>query len=548
MKKAILAALIVCLAYYGGKAQTYAILSSCSNNGNGLAWPCASSSGGAGPFNAIPASQTRGASYCMGPGTYSLGTTTVLSTPDSGTSTITLLSPTSTNECSLVSGFNAIADVGQAETGPLNFQSDYWTLSGEYRSTSTGNPWTDWFVEAGYGIKVDNQASYNSGTGVGVPVNATAAIIAGIPGTSPVGNITVQYVDIQGSGDVSGSTSAKDDGFHTSWAEGCPTAPCANTLPQSIPGITLTKSYVHDLGLGGGFVCDSCTGAAVTYNGFDRAEVTPNNHSEMISFRCWQSGSNVTGNDANETIAYNIVWDDNATADIATPCQTDIHPSTWDIYGNFFGVNGSRMNTLYTCPSNPTGNQLECGVGDGFLSLWNFTTWGGYLHVFNNTIYAIDDYQGLGIGFGTQGRCLHDWGGANPTSMGTVLFLNNIWIGCIGGIQLPTSCPATGSCTQYTDDYNSFFDITGTVTAPGSNNQTSGTNPAVNLGQTAGAYNFSLASDTSTWSNTSSILAANNTDMLGHTRTTSRGALQFEPALGPSSSVQGASVSGATIH
>jgi len=118
--------------------------------------------------------------------------------------------------------------------------------------------------------------------------------------------------------------------------------------------------------------------------------------------------------------------------------------------------------------------------------------------------------------------------------MGTVAFYNNLYFNCAENVS-PPPCP--GACTSYTEDYNSYFGMTDTNDNGAHAQSKSSLNPFVNANyQVANDNNFALtgASDpTSAWFNTSSLLAGNSTDLMGNTRSSSRGALQFVSASDP---------------
>src|SRR5580698_8029189 len=72
------------------QATNHAIVTSatCSNNGDGTSWSCATSNGGPGAFVGVPATLTRGDIYYLCDGNY--GNHLSLSTAASGTTTIEL--------------------------------------------------------------------------------------------------------------------------------------------------------------------------------------------------------------------------------------------------------------------------------------------------------------------------------------------------------------------------------------------------------------------------------------------------------------------------
>jgi hypothetical protein len=451
-----------------------------------------------------PGGLSRGDTYWVSAGTYSSGGIT-FTTPDSGGSVITIQAATDSRHGSGSTGWttggSGACHQGQATFGPLQFQSDNWTFNGIYRGNGGGSPAQDW--RTNYGFKVNNN------NGSGAPVASSAAIQVGIPGSmQPENNVTIEYVEVSGSHDVRGRY--LDAGIQFT----------GGSSQNNYAGY----NYVHDVGVADGIDGDSVNNFTIEYNWVQNNEVTAANHSEIIAIRCWNNGT-----DSNINIRYNFVENSNSTAMIATPCVNDINPSNWAIYGNVFLYNASEAQSGYTCGGSPT----ECGNGDGWLSLWNFSHWNGYLYVFNNTISSIDI---------PGGSCHHDWGGSGGATMGTVAFYNNVYYNCQENIQ-PVGCP--GTCSSYTDSYNSYFAMNETRD-PDPNKQVSQSNPFNNVGQGTNQNDFSLKTDTSAWFNTSSIMSGNQTDIVGNTRSSSRGAYQFgtsggtppAPPTGLSASVQ----------
>ena len=506
---------------------------------SGAEWTDAYTGIGSATGNINPASMTRGDTYYVANGQVTLAaSTTNFSTADSGTSLITIQKATDANNgtsTGWTNGGTGTCNSSQALFGPMDFSSDYWTWTGVHRGNGTGDPEYDW--RTNYGFKVINN------NGSGVPINTTGAV--NIDGGSPNNNtpfshITYEYTEVAGSGDI--TASYFDMGIQISGGQST--------------GNYVGYNYVHDLGLADAIDCDSCNSYTVEYNWVQNNEYDPGNHSEIISMRCWIVGGSETDNGV--TIRYNIAENSNSTAMIATPCTTDIHASNWAIYGNIFLYNQSEIQPGYTCNASGT----ECGNGDGWLSIWNFGTYGfgGYLYVWNNTVSYIDR-SGQGV-TGQGGACGHDWGGITGATMGNVAVYNTLYYNCLtnidpicntGCITYPNAnagCP--GTCSSYIDDYNTYYDMTNT-NDPFANKQivTSG-NPFVLVGQSANQNNFLLtgASDpTSARFNTTTMCATvastfgscSNVDLFGNTYTSSRGALQFNgsgptvtpaPALG----------------
>ena len=405
-----------------------------------------------------------------------------ITTPDSGTTPLVIQAATIAAHGTTTGWSNSFQ--GQAVFGPILIQTDYVTWNGVYRGNGTGSPWLDW--RTNYGFKVVNN------NGLGVPINAAGAIIVGIGGSNqPQNGVQIEYTEVDGSCDLTGTYT--DMGI--------------NFTGGSSTGNYAGHNYVNCVGNAIAIAGDSINSATIERNWIKNNGTTTILHAEGIGIRCWNGGTAT-----NITIRYNFIENINGTASIATPCAPgNIRPGNWAIYGNVMLYNASEVQAGYSCTS-PT----QCGMGDGWLEINNFTTFTGYLYVFNNTISNIDQ---------PGGNCGHDWSGVSSPTMGTVAIYNNVYYNCKNTVT-PPGCP--GTCSSYHEDYNSFFDTATTDTAP--NVQTSSTNPFVNVAQTINANNFSLATDTAGWFNTASLVTGNSTDLLGNTRTSSRGALQYQAA------------------
>jgi len=504
--KSLLISLLLCGTAF---AATHYVCAGASGSGTGANYTnaCTDFTG-----SCAVSSLVRGDTYIVANGAYSTSTRT-FNTADSGTTPITIEAATDTNSVGVTgytTGGSGTCHQGQATFGAILIQSDYWTWTGSYRQSSTGHPWLDW--RAGYGFKVNNNNGSN------VPRNASAAFAVGIPGSNqPEQGITIEYTEIAGSGDITGTY--QDNGIYASGGNST--------------GDVFDFNYVHDVGLGAAIDCDSCNSLDIAYNWEQNNEVTATNHSELTSIRCWNSGT-----DTSITIRYNYEENSNSTAMIATPCgpTSGISPANWAIYGNVFLYNVSEQNPSYSCAKTPT----ECGNGDGWLSLWNFGptmasgVWTGYLYVFNNTISYIDQPP-----TSPPARCGHDWGTiASSTTMGVVAFYNNVYYGCTANTVVPPGCP--GTCSSYVEDYTSYFNTAHSDSNP--HVQISSSDPFTNVSDSvANADDFSLnggSDPTTAGFNTNSLVAGNGADLVGTTRNTSawsRGALQFTGGGGSAS-------------
>ena len=507
MKRLLIFVLALCAPAW---AANHYVCPGATGTHSGADWTNAYTGIGSATGNVNPSSMVRGDIYYVANGQVTSASSTIIfNAADSGTSIITVqkaIDGANGTNTGWTNGGTGTCNSSQAVFGPLQFLSDYWTFNGVHRGNGTGNPWLDW--RTNYGFYVNNNNGSNS------PVNSSWAVQIGSPGSNlPESNVLVEYTEVNGSHDTTG---LKFDGG------------IQFTGGQS-SGNYAGYNYVHNVGVQDGIDGDSVNNFTIEYNWLNFNEVTFNNHSEIIALRCWIVHGGETDNGV--TIRYNYVENNNGTSSIATPCTTDIGPSNWAIYGNVFLYNSAESDPAYVCHQPASGNQTECDGNPGWLSLWNFATWGGYLYVFNNTISTIDNHAGT-----QYGLCHHDWGGTSGMTMGDVAFYNNVYYNCLEN-STPSSCP--GTCTSFVDDYNSYFGMTETNDTRTHHQGCSGgctsQNPFVNVGQTSNANNFSLtgSSDpTSAWFNTHSLLAANDTDLLGNTRTSSRGALQFQASGG----------------
>jgi hypothetical protein len=504
----IIQLLAVVLGLVGSSfAANHYICPGATGSANGTEWTDAYTGIGTAAGNINPASMVRGDTYYVANGQITpANSTTTFSTADSGSNIITIQKATDAangTSTGWTNGGTGACNSSQAVFGPLQFTSDYWTFNGVHRGNGTGNPWLDWRTNYGFFV--------NNNNGSSVPVNAQGAVLVGITGSNqPQSDVRITYTQVNGSADVTGAY--QDMGIQVSGGES------TNNY--------LGYNYVLNVGVGDAIDCDSCSNFIEEYNWVQNNEYWQGSnpkHSEILAIRCWNNGVN-----NGITIRFNFVENSNSTAMIATPCVNDIQPSNWAIYGNVLLYNGSEVQPGLDCVKGGT----VCGNGDGWMSLWNFATWTGYLYVFNNTISYIDLPTNANQS-GPAGACHHDWGGASGVTMGNVAFYNNLYYHCVENIT-PISCP--GSCASYIDDYNSYFDMSETNDHGAHAQVVSSTDPFVNVGQSANQNDFALtgtSDPTSAWFNTSSLVAGNSTDMMGNARTSSRGALQFMSTSDP---------------
>jgi len=452
---------------------------------------------------------TRGDSYYLQVGSYGSRT---FSVADSGTSIITIKAVTSSDNCTST-GFNAGTMVGQAVfTAPLSFATDYWVLTGVYRSTATGNPMIDWVLESGYGFKINNQVA-QSGTSINGGSGYSGATCGSLSACSAAGmfvhDITLSYLDINGAhtktdaGDIDNGIDFEGGSYN----------------------IDYSHIYLHDAAVpfflrgnhadqaGGGYWFGTGDSNTVEYTYVQNNYSSPTYHSEACS--CSEGLTNFTWR-YNVTDQIGGVGSNGATAHLGTASGADYNSGNgingpWFIYGNIF-----------TCSS--TNANQNCAVGDGALAIWDASFTDGTVYFLNNTIYDIGPHSlegAFGIGL------------AYTTPFTTMVVENNLFYD-----NDPMSVIANGT-TSYngatfspgvTWGYNAYFDTPSAGSSDAdSHKQVSATNPFNNSGACC-----SLTSDTMAGINTGSVLAANNTDMLGVTRgangTIDRGALQISGA------------------
>ena len=485
-------------------AANHYICPGAAGSANGTEWTDAYTGIGTAQGNINPASMVRGDTYYVANGQITpAASQTTFGAAESGTNVITIqkaVDGANGTNTGWTNGGTGACNSSQAAFGPMWITTSYWTFNGVTRSTSTGEPWVDWRNHSSYGFYINNNNGSNQAViGGGGAAGGGGAVVGGNQSTNtPVKNITMQYFEINGSHnggggcDLNASGGQFDSGVYFSGGQS--------------GGDYFGFYYIHDVGIGATILVDGLgtgigSGTTIEYGWNQNTCYTHANHSEMFNFRAWNNST------ANGLIArYNFLENAMGTAYIATPCGcSDIQPANWEIYGNVLFYNASESYAG------------AAGAGDGWLSIWNFSNFGGYLKVYNNTIASIDQ---------PGGACHHDWGGFSGATMGTVDFKNNTYYNCVENIA-PASCP--GTCSSYSDTYNSYFDMNET-NDPDKNAQISQTAPFGNVGQSAGQDNFTLLANTTMWY---SLASPYNVDMAGTTRTSSRGAYQFGSSATP---------------
>lgn len=516
--------------------------------GTGADWTNAYTGFGTGTGQVNPNSLTRGVTYYVAGGSYNTSSRTTFTIADSGTTTVTIQAPTIANHGTATGWSNAYQ--AQALFGPIDSESDYLIWNGVYRGSGTGNPSIDW--RTGYGFKVLNSA------GGGVPINSSCGFFIGVYPATDGNNDVVEYTEIQGSGNFLGN---HDDG-----------GICDNDGQNP----TLEYSYVHDTG-GGNLGFDEVGTVNIFYNWFQNDQSTPSVHGEGFALR-----GPMTLN-----VGFNYLENEEGTAYLGTPCPNEGCNSgrgVWSFYGNvllsnqseFNGQNStiyritsvtpSGSNAIYTgtfvTPPNGTpassfvggkfwvtgcsnsgnniaedfpvvavaatattltlpnssavaasGQSCVAGIQDG-LSYAIMQFFGGStasswtaLNFWNNTVYQIG---------GASAACeLVNGGGVVSTAIN---FQNNL----VGNCSASNPPGAPGGTVTY--DHNTYCAV-GSTTDTGTGLQTLPTCALLNSPST---NNFTLGIDTAAWTPLSSPY---NVDIVGNTRTSSRGAFQFAGAV-----------------
>jgi len=490
------------------------VLAGATGSGNGTNWTNAYTSFGTGAGRLNPAAMVRGCTYYVGVGSYNIGTQLIWSSPDSGTTYITIQAPTIAVHGTATGWNNSF--VGQAVWSCMAFESDYWVFNGSYRGSGTGVPATDW--RTGYGFKVNN----TNGSGIPVcPPTDSDAVGVGPNGTSS-NNPVIEYVEIQGSGDTTGTQI--DAGIFDT----------AGFNP------VIQYNYIHNVGscfmINRGPSTGSDT-ALIQYNWGNNDQSTVANHG------CGITEKGAAGGQHTLIFRYNILENVEGTSYLddadCSGCQ-----GNWYFYGNIFFTNPAEWTGNCSACVPPTGNQdgLSPYYAQFFGDVGNPLNLTEVLFV-NNTIYNLapvgDAFPNL------AGGC--DWingGSTNPVDIANLYIQNNLFVNCTESIVQPLS---TGTLTR---SYNSYFDVTNVSDTGTGVQSVPGVIPFVSVS----ADNFTLTEDTAAWTPLGSPY---NMDLLGNTRASSRGALQFPGIYSPvngstlagsSATLQWAGYSGATAY
>jgi len=371
VKRVFLSALVILLSVCSVSAANHYVRAGAG--GIGADWSDALSD--------LPASLTRGDTYCLAGGAYAHHD---FNDALSGESVITIKFATVADHCGQNTGWldsYAVTASNQAVFGTVSkntwvFHAGYYTFTGGTRSTMT----------TGYSVKLDNVVQNATGCcGYGILFGAGAT----------TDHISIDYVDIPGWG-VSDTTH-----YYT---------PIYGATALSVAYLYLGHLYVHDISLlSDGLMSGGWDHPTLEYSYFARIVGDATHHKEFIS----DSGSNYF------TIRYNVFMDcciAGGTGFIVSLNSGPISTSTgWAIYGNVFGES--------------SGNS-EYSVGHGVVVCSNNNVCINWV-MYNNVIVNNNLQPG---GQTSSSQFAFDQAGVG--SSGNVA-INNLWyldrkVGCVG--------------------------------------------------------------------------------------------------------------------
>lgn len=496
------------------KAMCY-VRAAATGNNNGTDWYNA--------YPVLPPILARGTTYYVAAGAYP---GRLFNDPDLGTNVITIQAATMDNhgdDTGWDTSYTGQAVFNSADPSGIGaiftFNTNYYTIDGRVGQASTGNPVTDWTKEAAYGFKLDNSAKVACYSDINLGGNANT-----LP--TPVHDIILRSIDVNGSHETD-TNGCRENGITAMWGS---------------YNYTIENNYVHDTGLttlflrGGHESCSTdllCgqpdSGAAmmadfgfttiapssfgtgdnilVSHNYFARNFSDDNLHAEGCS--CAEGLQDLT-------IAYNYWQDIDGTGVIATPSGSDWFSGNgsngpWYIYGNV------AFETDCSVYANRT-----AGVSAFFYKF--DAAFIAPIYLLNNTVYNFPARCNSGSGI-----VLDDGTYASPAK--EVVVQNNLWVQS-EGTQVANFCNTSDgypSCTSITWDHNGYF-----ASPDNSGNADSDPNKEIESFVpfvSTGGYNFTLATDTLSGTDTSALWDPNTRDALGVSRGAynvwDRGALQL---------------------
>jgi hypothetical protein len=419
-------------------------------------------------------SLTRGDTYYVAAGSYGQVS---FSTPDSGTSIITIKAPTSGDHCT-DSGWNAGTMLGSAifkssgNTPAIYILNDYMTIDGQYGAGGTvaGGDITP----SDYGI----QAIWGSGA-------ITTAILRVGYNANPFTGITVRHVAVVGPNGAPGY-----DG--TTCEPG-----------TEVRGGASNPSYLFEYNL------FTKSGDFISLNGVHNATVQYNIGYLTYSIGgCHGDPLEFSNGADNITLRYNQWRGGTGTAVYNMPCGTCSTSANIYIYGErIYWVDTDQCRI-------PDGSLGACGIGDAILWGSGGTGVTGNFYFINNTI---DNMSATHFG-GTNWAMPYNSSG---TTWGTVLVQDNIISNSVA--MATPGCGTGNTCTSYSWDHQAYYNTTNTADTD-ANKQTLSSDPFIG----AAGQDFRLKNSTNAGVTFSSPY---NTDPDGNTRgadgTWDRGAYEF---------------------
>src|SRR5579862_786083 len=415
----------------------------------------------------LPGTLVRGNTYYLADGTYSAYS---FSTPNSGTTTVTIKKATSGDHCT-DTGWNG-SSMGSAQaifggTGGSQFSlsnsgSGFVTLDGNGGSGAPGCGTGNNSSASDCGIKLDgSQCGGNS--------------CWNVPVSSGVQNVTLRYVEIVGTGDA-GNASHQNENIRIGNGDNN-----ANFLAQHI--------YLHDSSCVP-LVIFGSSGVTLDHSVFWKNKDSSTCHGQGI-----QLGP---GAQSNITISYNQFRDIEGVG-IVVALNDGGSSSNLSFYGN----------SIYTCPNNCN---ARAAINNGLLACINAHSCTNWV-IYQNTI--------VNQGNGSSGMVIRTDQGAS----GDFHIVNNLWYGTLNTVQFQLTSSST-------ENNNSYLNSPGTPGTGSSDLRTgSGAPNPFATWPTSGVADFSLTSENSDWTGGQSLPSPYNVDpdatQRGADGSWDRGAYQF---------------------
>lgn len=408
-------------------------------------------------YTSLPSTLVRGAVYYVADGSYP---SHAFRDAESGTTLITVRKATPADH-GPGAGWSDSYGVGQAMfTAPFYFQKGYYLIDGAYRSG-----WT-----SGYGFKLNNNPA----------VTDTAVVFLGDTTPTTSKNVTIRYMEIEGSHSV--NDAVNDSGV---------------VFARGSHNCSISYCYIHNVGLCS-FFMRGVTNSLIEHSFISRNDSSSALHAEGVSA---SEGVN------NFTVRYNIWEDMEGTAFIATPSGNSYAGgnaiANWYIYGNVFRYSPGNAGL----PS----AQIRGGVGDGILAVFDIKVTGD-LFFLNNTMVNVRDAAVCSSGCWTVADI--EFGIGTTTTADRFYIKNNLWVNCTGLNALGSS-----GITDFQWKHNAYCGTT--ISDSDSNKQIISSNPLTDWANN----NYRLTVNTAAGT---PLPAPFDTDPDGRQRTTwSRGAYEF---------------------